>query len=215
MPFTRFARMPAEKRDRLLTVAAREFGLHGYEAASLNRILDEAGIGKSSAYYYFEDKADLFCTVVEHSVEGLGLAVPPTEIQTLTAETFWPAFAAAYRKPLLQVRDHPWLFAAARAAERLAPESREREPLGSLASRLMSGMRAMIRRGQELGLIRVDLPEDLLFAWFRAIDGASDDWLLEQVTRPEAHVEQATVLHLAGQTMRAIQQVLAPPEQTS
>ena len=87
MPFARFARMPAEKRERLLTVAAREFGMHGYEAASLNRILDEAGIGKSSAYYYFEDKADLFGAVVEYSVERLGLAASAEDIQTLTAES--------------------------------------------------------------------------------------------------------------------------------
>jgi AcrR family transcriptional regulator len=134
MPFARFARMPAEKRERLLAVAAREFGLHGYEAASLNRILDEASIGKSSAYYYFEDKADLFGAVVEYSVERLGLATADEEIQALTAENFWTAFAAVHNQPLQHVREHPWLFAAARAVERLTPESRERESLGTLAA---------------------------------------------------------------------------------
>src|SRR5215475_5511991 len=103
MPFARFARMPADKRERLLMIAAREFGLHGYEAASMNRILDEAGIGKSSAYYYFEDKADLFCSVVEHSVERLGLAASVADVQTLTAETFWAAFTTAHDQPLLNI----------------------------------------------------------------------------------------------------------------
>jgi len=215
MPFARFARMPAEKRERLLMIAAREFGLHGYEAASMNRILDEAGIGKSSAYYYFEDKADLFCSVVEHSVERLGLAASVADVQTLTAETFWAAFTTAHDQPLLNIREHPWLFAAARAVERLTPESREREPLASLASRLMSGMNAIIQRGQELGLIRVDLPSDLLVAWFRAIDGASDDWLLAQLTRPDAQITQDEIIYLARQTIAAIQQALTPPEQTS
>jgi AcrR family transcriptional regulator len=215
MPFGRFARMPAEKRERLLAVAAREFGLHGYEAASMNRILDEAGIGKSSAYYYFEDKADLFCAVIEHSVERLGLASSAEDIQTLTAENFWTAFAEAHDQPLLHAREHPWLFAAARAVERLTPESREREPLASLASRLMSGMTAIILRGQRLGLIRVDLPTDLLVAWFRAIDGASDDWLLAQLIQPDSQIDQAAILHLAGQTIAAIRQALRPPGQPS
>jgi AcrR family transcriptional regulator len=215
MPFARFARMPAEKRERLLTVGAREFGLHGYEAASMNRILDEAGIGKSSAYYYFEDKADLFCAVVEYSVERLGLAVSIEDIHTLTAENFWAVFAARHDQPLLNVREHLWLFAAARAVERLTPESREREPLASLASRLMGGMNAIIQRGQELGLIRVDLPADVLVAWFRAIDGASDDWLLAQLTQPDPQITQDTVAYLARQTIAAIQQALTQPERRS
>jgi AcrR family transcriptional regulator len=215
MPFARFARMPAEKRERLLTVAAREFGMHGYEAASLNRILDEAGIGKSSAYYYFEDKADLFGAVVEYSVERLGLAASAEDIQTLTAENFWTAFAQAHDLPLLHVREHPWLFAAARAAERLTPESREREPLASLASRMMSGISAMIQRGQEFGLIRVDLPLDLLITWFRAIDGASDDWLVAQLTQPDPQIDQATIDYVARQTIAAIRRALIPPEQPS
>jgi AcrR family transcriptional regulator len=214
MPFARFARMPAEKRERLLTVAAREFGLHGYEAASMNRILDEAGIGKSSAYYYFEDKADLFSAVVEYSVDRLGLATPVADIEALTAENFWAAFAAAHDQPLLHVREHPWLFATARAVERLTPQSREREPLATLASRLMGGMSAIIQRGQQLGLIRMDLPVDLLAAWFRAIDGASDDWLLARVTHPDTRIDQAAIMHLAEQTVAAIRQALTPPEQS-
>jgi AcrR family transcriptional regulator len=212
MPFARFARMPVEKRERLLTVAAREFGLHGYEAASMNRILDEAGIGKSSAYYYFEDKADLFCAVVEYSVDRLGLATPVADIEALTAENFWAAFAAAHDQPLLHVREQPWLFATARAVERLTPESREREPLATLAARLMGGMSAIIQRGQQLGLIRMDLPADLLAAWFRAIDGASDDWLLARVTHPDTQIDQAAITHLAEQTVAAIRQALTPPE---
>jgi AcrR family transcriptional regulator len=210
MPFARFARMPAEKRERLLGVAAREFGLHGYEAASLNRILEEAGIGKSSAYYYFEDKADLFCVVVENSVARLGLAASLEDIQTLTAENFWATFATAHDQPLLHASEHPWLFAAARAVERLTPESREREPLATLAARLMSGMNAMIQRGQQLGLIRTDLPKDLLVAWFRAIDGASDDWLLARITQSDTQIDQAAILHLARQTVAAIRQALTP-----
>jgi AcrR family transcriptional regulator len=215
MPFARFARMPAEKRERLLMVAAREFGLHGYEAASLNRILDEAGVGKSSAYYYFEDKADLFSAVVEYSVERLGLAASLEDIQALTPENFWASFAAAHDQPLLHVHEHPWLFAAARAVERLTPESREREPLATLAARLMSGMNAMIQRGQQLGLIRTDLPDDLLVAWFRAIDGASDDWLLSQLTQSDPQIDESAIQHLASQTIAAIRQALTPPARAS
>ena len=48
-------------------VAAREFGEHGFEGASLNHILAEAGVSKGAAYYYFEGKADLFAAAARPS----------------------------------------------------------------------------------------------------------------------------------------------------
>jgi AcrR family transcriptional regulator len=114
MPFSRFAKMPGEKRERLLTIAAQEFAAHGFEAASLNRILEEAQVGKSSAYYYFEDKADLFCTVVNYCLDRLQLAPASEVLSSLTAETFWPAIADMHDQPLLHAQQQPWLFGALR-----------------------------------------------------------------------------------------------------
>jgi AcrR family transcriptional regulator len=203
----RLANMASEKRERLLTVAAKEFAACGYEAASLNRILEEAQIGKSSAYYYFEDKADLYRATVEYCVERLQLAPPDEAISSLTAENFWTEVTRMHDQALLQARQQPWLFGAARSVERLTPESLQREPLADLARRLMAGIETLITRGQELGLIRTDLPAELLFAWFRALDGASDDWLL-------AHLEQldpGTIRRISRQTLATIKQALTPP----
>jgi len=211
MPFSRFAKMPSEKRERLLTIAAQEFAAHGFEAASFNRILEEAQIGKSSAYYYFEDKADLFCTVVSYCLDRLQLAPAREALTSLTAETFWPAIADIHDQPLLHAQQQPWLFGAVRAAERLTPESLQREPLAqlarSLAQYMMAGMGETIKRGQELGLIRTDLPNELLMAWFRAIDGASDDWMLAHLDQ----LDQEAITHIARQTIATIRQALAPP----
>jgi AcrR family transcriptional regulator len=206
MPFSRFGKMSSEKRERLLTIAAQEFAAHGFEATSFNRILEEAHIGKSSAYYYFEDKADLFCAVVEYCVDRLQLSASGVDVTTLTAETFWGRLTELHSQPLLRAQQQPWLFAAARAVNRLPPEMLEREPLASLAQRLMAGMGTMIKRGQELGLIRSDLPDELLFAWFKALDEASDDWLLAHLDQ----LDQAAIVHVSQQTMAALQRALAP-----
>ena len=66
MPRPRFARLTAAKRERIMEAAAKEFAAHGYEGATLNRILVEAGISKGAAYYYFDDKADLYLTALLH-----------------------------------------------------------------------------------------------------------------------------------------------------
>lgn len=211
MPFSRFARMPSEKREHLLTSAAQEFAAHGFEGASLNRILEAARIGKSSAYYYFEDKADLFCTTIAYCLDRLQLAPADDLFTALTAQTFWPAMTEIREQALLRAQQRPWLFGAVRAAEHLTPESLQQESLARLVRSLtqyqLTGMGSLIQSGQALGLIRTDLPQELLLAWFRALDGASDDWLLTQLD----HLDQETIRHISQQTMATIQLALAPP----
>jgi len=211
MPFSRFAKMPGEKRESLLTIAAQEFAAHGFEAASLNRILEEAQIGKSSAYYYFEDKADLFCTVVKYCLERLQFAPDRETIISLTVQTYWAAVAEIRDQPLLRTLQRPWLFGVMRAAERLSPESLQHESLANLTQYLtnytMTGLGALIKRGQELGLIRTDVPNELLFAWFRAIDDASDSWVLAHLEQ----LDQEEILHISHQTITTIKQALASP----
>ena len=55
-----FLRLPEEKRDRVLNAAWDEFMTVSFAKASVNRIVQAAGIPRGSFYQYFEDKSDLF-----------------------------------------------------------------------------------------------------------------------------------------------------------
>jgi AcrR family transcriptional regulator len=55
-----FQRIDPARRSALLQAAFQEFAATGYEAASLNGILQKAGIPKGSLYQYFESKKDLY-----------------------------------------------------------------------------------------------------------------------------------------------------------
>src|SRR5437868_10126472 len=129
MPYPRFNKLPVEKRTRLLDIAAQEFAKYGFDDASVNRILEQAHMSKGAAYYYFEDKADLFCTVIQYAMEQLELIDTRLDVATLTPGTFWPIFAELHRQPLLRSFEQPWLFAAIRAAGRLSPDTLKLEPL--------------------------------------------------------------------------------------
>jgi hypothetical protein len=98
-----------------------------------------------------------------------------------------------------------------RAAEQLTTESLQRASLAELTrslERYMTGnIGTMMKRGQELGLIRTDLPNELLIAWFRAIDGATDTWLLAHMD----HLDQETITHILRQTLASIRHMLAFP----
>lgn len=49
-----------ERLNELINAALIEFGDKGYDNASLNNILREAGISKGTFYYYFKNKEDLY-----------------------------------------------------------------------------------------------------------------------------------------------------------
>ena len=205
MPFPRYHKLEREKRERLMEVAAQEFARYGFEDASINRILEHAQMSKGATYYYFEDKVDLFFTVVQYCNERLQLIDQEIDPATLTAETFWPAFADLHRQPLIRSFEQPWLFAAVNSARRLSQAALEREPLASFARQLIAWVMSIVKRGQELGVIRTDIPGELIFAWLQALDEASDQWLL-------AHwkdLDRAAIAQVSDQTVDAMRRALA------
>ena len=206
MPFERFERLTAEKRERILETAAQEFAEHGFEGASINRILERAAMSKGAAYYYFADKADLFCTAVMYASDYVQISSMTIDLTSLDRETFWPTFAELHRRPLLRAFERPWLFAVIRVAGQLPPEFIAREPLASLARTIITTTLGLVKRGQELGLIRVDLEDSLIFAWLQGLDRASDQWLMERW----AQLDRAMLTRISDATVEAMHRALAP-----
>jgi AcrR family transcriptional regulator len=59
------------RRSRLLESAGRVFARLGYEAASVDDIAFEAGVGKPTVYRYFAGKEALFQAVFAHALDEL------------------------------------------------------------------------------------------------------------------------------------------------
>jgi len=60
-----FARIPAEKQQRILDAGISEFSAKGFSGANINVIARKAGISIGSMYKYFGSKEDLFLTIIE------------------------------------------------------------------------------------------------------------------------------------------------------
>jgi len=65
MPKECFISLPSDKQEKILAAALQEFSLHVYVESSINQIIKEAGIPRGSFYQYFEDKEDLYFTLIE------------------------------------------------------------------------------------------------------------------------------------------------------
>lgn len=66
-----FRNISAEKREKILSVATREFSDNGFENTNINIIAKKAGVSVGSLYKYFDTKRELFLTVVQSGIRQL------------------------------------------------------------------------------------------------------------------------------------------------
>jgi len=70
-----------------LDVAAEEFATHGFESASLNRIIQRSDTNKGSFYYYFDNKEDLFGTVLRDAMSRFLGSVGTLKVEQIKADS--------------------------------------------------------------------------------------------------------------------------------
>jgi AcrR family transcriptional regulator len=207
MALPRFEKLPAERRHRLLAAAAGEFAAKGFKGAALSAIAEKSEMGKTSFYYYFADKADLFATVLAEAWDRLR-GESRMELERLTAESFWPEYEALARKNLELCRREPWLLDASKVLNRTSPEPADAALLDGYREKSRVWERAWIARGQELGVIRNDIPTDLLATISFSVDQATNQWLLDRVGEMGTEASGRLAFHVL-ESRRAL---LAPPQ---
>lgn len=106
MPKDTFFNLPDEKRSTVQEAALHEFAEHGFEGASINRIVDRAGIAKGSFYQYFDDKADLFEQILDYIAE-LKMAFISPVLLNPAQHDFFTLLEELYRSGLAFAKENP------------------------------------------------------------------------------------------------------------
>jgi AcrR family transcriptional regulator len=197
MPRPRFEKLTPEKRENILETAAKEFAEFGYEGASLNQILAKSGISKGAAYYYFDNKEDLYVTAVTHyaleMIDKLDL-----DFQDLTAVSFWPSLQEMYEQQYTLFTERPWVFGVVKSGGPMNQELLMQGELGEHWQNLESMLANLLRQGADLGVVRRDLPDDLMMAVVMAVDEAHDNWLLHHLPEMTTEDLQAAAAQMVG-----------------
>ncbi len=205
MPRESFQQLPPERRERLLDAAAEELTAHGLLDASMNRILKRAGFSKGVAYHYFNDREDLLVTVLRDRFLG---AVSDLEIdlEALSAESFWEDLSRLVGAATEPARWDSSAIEVARAVWHLPLEHRTRGAMGEFWEEMTGLLRGIIRRGQDLMVVRSDLPEELLVSAAMAVGEVGDRWFVEHwdADRP------AEMERLGLQLVDMVRRVLEP-----
>jgi AcrR family transcriptional regulator len=183
----RFTKLPAAQQEAIVHAALDEFARHGFHAASLNRMIDAAGISKGSMYYYFDGKGDLYAYVAQLGLAGLFEQVGPLpDLGVGDADAFWSALGDYYLRlmralvasPKLAAMLRGWLAAAKSPASQKAQAELEQSSLPWIAQVLASGER--------VGAVRDDIPPTLLIAVAMGMGEAMDVWLMTQEVDDDA-----------------------------
>ena len=105
MPAETWWNLPPEKRERVTEAAMIEWGKRGFSAGSLNVIAREAGIAKGSLFQYFDDKLDMFTTIVEAGIARIrDAALDGVDVHN---DAFFPALRHIVRNWLAFFSSHP------------------------------------------------------------------------------------------------------------
>lgn len=67
--FSKFLNLDSEKQDRIVNAAIKEFAQKGYDVASTNQIVKEAGISKGLLFHYFQNKKQLYFFLFDYCYE--------------------------------------------------------------------------------------------------------------------------------------------------
>ena len=170
-------KMKPDRRDKLFAAATREFTERGFEQASLNKIIGEVSMSKSSFYHYFANKTELFQQIFAQTFAPLAQIVDAFEPETLSRDTFWPAILSVSQGGSDMVADHPEVFDVGRMFHRNL-----NEPSG-VCDDMMKAPLTLVSRilehGKVIGTIRDDLPTSLLIEASMGMGMAIDKWAIE------------------------------------
>lgn len=179
MARNRFDNLKTDKQEAILRAAGEEFASKGFGAASINRIIQESGMSKGSVYYYFEDKADLFATVVERGLQRIMGEIGWPALEVMGADEFWDTLLELTHRSIEYAKRDDWWIKIGRAYHRVRHETGAGPAVERLQNLGRDWWGAVIGRGQALGIIRTDLPFELLIEITMGADEGGDRWMME------------------------------------
>ena len=181
----RFGKLPAQQQQSIRAAARDEFARHGFHDASLNRVIEAAGISKGSMYYYFDGKDDLYVYVLRTELEGLVDRLGPLSMPSEgDPERFWSALTDYYLRSMSMLTESPDLVALIRGWLAASTTPALAQALAEFEQAVMPWLQEALRRRQQVGAVRRDLPSTLLIAVVLGMGQAMDSWLMAQPPDP-------------------------------
>jgi AcrR family transcriptional regulator len=181
MPRPRFLKLDPEKQKAILDAARAEFAQNGYESASYNRIIEVAGLSKGAMYYYFDDKLDVYATLLEDVNRQMMAIIGMGDGSFQPDGDFWQMMRDISTKGWTFAVEEPELATLMKGITALPRKARNEGRIGALYSQWRTMLSEMLRAGQASGQVRTDRELALLVEVAIGLDEALDVWLIDHM----------------------------------
>jgi AcrR family transcriptional regulator len=151
------------RRQEILAAARACFARHGYEGATVRRLEEETGLSRGAIFHHFRDKESLFLAVAEDDAAAM-------------VETVARNGLVQVMRDLLARADSTetagWLGSQLEVSRRLRTDPAFAKRWAQRAQAITDATHDRLRRQREAGVLRDDVPLDLLTQFLElAYDG--------------------------------------------
>ena len=190
MPLARYESIDESLKTRILDVSKEEFGAHGYEGASYNKIIQKIGISKGSMYYYFENKEDLFvtCFLDEARLAGM-LSFEMNKLsEVVDHDVYWNSIKMISSQQWNDVLHHPLFMSLMRQLASLGSDHPIFRKLNAECEGLSEygELMSLLEHGVQIGAIRDDVPLNVLIR----MNTEYEVWLLQEIQEERLNEQQ-------------------------
>src|SRR5215469_18885457 len=194
-PPSRRERHSAERRERLFRSALKLFAQKGFAETTVEDITNAADLGKGTFFNYFPSKEHILLAFGEMQLGKLRAAFEEMRSNNVPVPVFMRSLGA--RMTQEPIRNPAMIRILLQAF--LTDDSKVREPMLELQSRVTAIHTEMIRIGQQRGEVRNDLAPEVLANVFRqTIFGTLLIWALHGDSTLLSRMENAFAVLWSG-----------------
>lgn len=187
-----------ERRRKIMDAAKAVFAEAGYHGASIHAIIERAQIARGTFYLYFESKAAVFDSILDHAMTDLRARIHRIEVDDPTAQPPQVQLRAQVVATLEYiVQDRPLAMLLLSAGH--TPDAEAAERLDQFFGEVRDLLRRAFESGMELKLLRKVRPELAAAAMLGMIRGVVEQ-LVSQPTPPavDTVVDELLLMALRG-----------------
>ena len=142
-----------ERRQQIMDAAKQVFADAGYHGASINSIIERAQIARGTFYLYFESKAAVFDSILDHAMADLRARIHRIDVTSGSAQPPQVQLRAQVVATLEYiVRDRALAMLLLSAGH--TPDAEAAERLDQFFAEVRDLLRRAFESGMEIGLVR-------------------------------------------------------------
>jgi TetR/AcrR family transcriptional regulator len=155
-----FLNLDAEKQQRIVDAAVEEFAGKGFARASMNVVVERAGISKGAIFKYFQSKSGLFGFIYRIALNQVKDYLRAVRNES-TATPFFQRLERVMRAGVEFIRRHPGLARIYYHIRFTGDAPASREILQELQRESLKFLEALIAEAMARGEVRQDLDPEV------------------------------------------------------